>query len=111
MAKQKRRRNYEKYLRSNHWRDLRLQKLSLMPRCENCGDDTYLHVHHVDYKDLLSCTVEDLVVLCEGCHDDLHTALGMLRKKAHHFPLEKLKDLLAKYRRGEVGVVKRNVSE
>jgi 5-methylcytosine-specific restriction endonuclease McrA len=63
------------YLDSQHWKDLRNEKLKVNPICENCGNLTMLDVHHVNYKNLYDVTVYDLKTLCRACHNNEHKIL------------------------------------
>jgi hypothetical protein len=67
------RKDYNRYLQSDHWADLRRRKFSESGRnCKNCGSVKVPHVHHINYRHLIDCTLDDLLVLCKICHDDLH---------------------------------------
>jgi len=72
-----------KYLKSDHWQNLRLEKMvSVDARCKNCGArDLSNDVHHLRYKKLYDVELNDLVVLCRGCHDLAHVALGAFRER------------------------------
>jgi hypothetical protein len=66
---------YEK-LKDPRWQKLRLEILeSAGWECESCGSDTKtLHVHHRYYvprKEPWDYTREQLLVLCEMCHEDV----------------------------------------
>lgn len=60
------------YLKSDHWRALRTEKLrkssGLCAVCGKPGND----LHHIDYKRLFDVTTADLRLLCRPCHDGLH---------------------------------------
>lgn len=68
------RRDYyrKEYLKSEHWRNLRKEKLAVNPACERCGYNKRLDVHHKDYKNLYDVTTGDLETLCRKCHDAEH---------------------------------------
>lgn len=69
---------YTEYLDSDHWQDLRKQKLAAVNhQCERCGwyarrtpggDLGGLDVHHLNYERLWAETLDDLEVLCPRCH-------------------------------------------
>lgn len=70
--------NYEEYISSSQWRQLRQQRLEHDGhRCQCCGDTEDLEVHHKydgppDYrypKPLGEESVEDLLTLCHRCHE------------------------------------------
>lgn len=69
-----RKEEYKRYLKSDHWRDLRLRKFAQEPWCEVCGISQNRQAHHLRYKNLLDCDLSDLMTLCDQCHKDLHLA-------------------------------------
>lgn len=40
------------YLQSDHWKELKLQKMEQISYCEECKSPQFLDVHHVNYKKL-----------------------------------------------------------
>lgn len=82
--------HYLEYLASPAWR----ARVTLMVenagnRCERCGVEAELHVHHLTYRNLYNELPRDLVVLCSGCHrrahgrgDDERLGLDELRELA-----------------------------
>lgn len=66
-----------KYLKSEHWQNLRLEKLVEVDACcFRCGmRDLSNDVHHVNYRKLFDVTLADLVVLCRRCHTLMHDVL------------------------------------
>lgn len=66
--------NYLDYLQSDGWkekRQLRLQKDSF--KCQLCGKDNNLQVHHLNYRNLGKENIDhDIITLCEGCHKIAH---------------------------------------
>lgn len=71
----KRRYYREEYLKSEHWKQLKAQKLKLTPFCEECPSKNYLDVHHLVYKNLYDVTVDDLQTLCRRCHRKKHAVV------------------------------------
>lgn len=65
------------YLQSDHWKNLRLEKLaSRNATCIRCGkQDPSNDVHHFIYRNLYDVELEDLAVLCRDCHDLVHTTV------------------------------------
>jgi hypothetical protein len=63
---------YREYLRSNHWKLTKENKLKLAGyRCERCGvtsEAIKLNVHHIHYRTLNQEKPEDLQVVCDDCH-------------------------------------------
>ena len=55
------------------WLAIRKHKLNEVGhKCESCGFRYELNVHHRYYKTFGNEDLEDLVVLCKRCHNDLH---------------------------------------
>lgn len=81
----------ETYLKSEHWQNLRLQKLVESEcRCLRCGVQSQHHdVHHLKYRNLFDVTTLDLVVLCRACHDLVHENLDQLKEITDKDPNEK----------------------
>lgn len=65
--------NYQEYIDSNHWKQLRVRKFAQVGRnCEACRSGRKLNVHHCFYRNFTDCTLDDLMVLCERCHGFYH---------------------------------------
>lgn len=59
----------EEYYQSPAWRVKRREKLEQVGyRCGRCGKGTGLDVHHLNYDSLYDEHMEDLEVVCRGCH-------------------------------------------
>ena len=64
---------YRKYLKSEHWINFRDEALNHYGRkCSNCGSEKSLNVHHLTYKNRGHEKLEDVVVLCHNCHNEIH---------------------------------------
>lgn len=68
------------YLNSPHWKELRQRKLAEKPNCELCGG-TATDIHHVKYKSIFDVELHDLVSVCRPCHDGIHAAFHVQRRK------------------------------
>lgn len=69
--------NYTKYLRSKEWKRKRQEALAHYGAlCDECGMTESLHVHHKTYERLGNENVEDLQILCKGCHGAHHEQDG-----------------------------------
>lgn len=83
------------YLKSDHWKDLRLRKLvSQDAKCEICGFRC-LHndVHHMIYRRPLTNTkLTDLIVLCRSCHETIHELID-ISKVSHSITKSKCFEL------------------
>ena len=70
---------YGAYLQSRHWQRLRAAKLAAVgERCESCGVQGIVQIHHVTYERLRREELSDLQVLCRDCHNDAHGHLAEL---------------------------------
>jgi len=77
--------SYPEYLKSDHWKKLRRKKYAKVKnkRCCICGTDRNLQVHHLDYKkNWLKVRTKDLRLLCDYCHETLHSLIkrGQLKQ-------------------------------
>lgn len=65
---------YSAYMHSDHW--LRLRATSITEhgyRCEVCHQRRFINCHHLTYRDPLeSCTPDDIMILCQRCHNLAH---------------------------------------
>lgn len=66
--------NYKKYLKSEHWKNLKLQKRkSKYKGCAVCDSKNHLELHHLLYRKRLEDTLtEDLRWFCSRCHETIH---------------------------------------
>lgn len=72
-GKQSRKEWYQKYLRSDHWQETRKKALKRAGyKCQVCGCNKNLQVHHNTYKNIWHEDPTDLVVLCYKCHKIFH---------------------------------------
>ena len=62
------------YYKSPQWQKKRLEAMEYADfRCQLCNaSDKQLHVHHRTYDAFKNEPPNDLVVLCEECHDRFH---------------------------------------
>lgn len=74
----------KEYLKSEHWKNLRLAKLKETPYCEKCNKRHYLDVHHLDYKNLYDVLLSDLQVLCRKCHKKEHPQEKRRRQRKYY---------------------------
>lgn len=64
---------YRSYMRSDRWYLMRLAAFQRARfRCERCGRGGRLNAHHLTYDRFGLEDLDDLVVLCESCHDAEH---------------------------------------
>ena len=74
-AKTKRQRKYHEYLNSPHWRIIASGLKRRYGKCQECGSDISLQVHHLTYARMWKEEATDLVVLCDKCHKLVHTGV------------------------------------
>lgn len=65
--------HYRKYLKTGWWRHIRLVKIREQGgKCEVCGRMAK-QVHHKHYRTLNNESMEDLMAVCEECHENIHS--------------------------------------
>jgi hypothetical protein len=65
---------YKSYLRTPHWRSVRQSAIERHGnKCQICNSGKKLEVHHRTYQRRGEELPEDVVVLCDSCHDIFHT--------------------------------------
>lgn len=69
------RKNYEKYLSSKEWKkkreDIAKKRNYICEKCNKYIEKGY-HIHHKNYKNFGNEKDEDLLFLCENCHNETH---------------------------------------
>lgn len=75
-------RNYRRYLKSEAWQERR-KKLyrDRGGRCEDCGRELRgrYHAHHLNYTNVGREPLQELLLLCEGCHKKRHARRRVVR--------------------------------
>lgn len=73
--------DYREYLESSHWDNIRLARLKKDGyQCQICGSGKNLCVHHLTYDRIGREQMDDLITLCQECHEKVH-AIDIERKK------------------------------
>ena len=69
-----RRMPYEQFLQTSYWAAIREHVLLTIGKCQTCSSREFLKVHHntYDHHGSEHTHLEDLVVLCERCHQYFH---------------------------------------
>jgi hypothetical protein len=69
---------YAEYLKSDHWKTLKVQKALVEPRqCVACPEKK-VQLHHMLYRELFEETrLEDTCWLCRECHRTFHLRAGV----------------------------------
>lgn len=61
--------NKIQYINTKHWRIIRQEALERDKfQCTECDSTDHLHVHHLTYENEGHEKLEDLIILCRGCH-------------------------------------------
>lgn len=60
------------YLKSEHWKMLRAEKLAINPACEDCGSLDRVEPHHLRYRRIFNVKLRDLRSLCRKHHREWH---------------------------------------
>ena len=79
------RKSKQEYLASPQWKALKQQRLIVANhKCENCSSTHRLELHHVTYARLRNEHINDVLILCNLCHNKLHKLTGYDRLTLHH---------------------------
>jgi len=76
--------NYSRYLKSPEWRALRKRLYKDRGgKCEDCGKKlkSHYHAHHRTYARMGCESLDDLTLLCTGCHQKRHPNKKIGRKR------------------------------
>lgn len=66
--------NYQEYLKTKYWKKVRKAIHKTIGRkCELCGSDMFIDVHHFNYDNVGKETLNDLACLCRSCHGTIHS--------------------------------------
>jgi len=69
--------NYTRQLNDPRWKAFRTFVFAVRgKRCEVCGSNECLQVHHLHYRDNAMAweyTTKEVAVLCKNCHSELHS--------------------------------------
>ncbi len=65
--------SYKDYINSPEWKELKAKVIKLRGcQCEICGNTQNLQLHHKTYVRLYNELLEDLQLVCGGCHTNIH---------------------------------------
>ena len=66
--------SYKDFLNTPYWKAISAYLKITRGKCEKCGNDTELHIHHKTYvhhgKEIFN--LNDLICLCKECHSKFH---------------------------------------
>ena len=72
---------YSKYIRTKKWKTLAsLVKEKAGNKCVFCGSEKKLVAHHHNYINLYNETEDDLICVCNICHDKIHRGCYCMRE-------------------------------
>jgi len=64
---------YHEYLKSPEWEIVRQMMFRLRgEKCELCGSESFIQVHHLHYQNIFDERPDDLQVVCRSCHKKIH---------------------------------------
>ena len=86
---------YKQYLQSSHWKHRRLEYYKTHKKiCYCCKNESYV-LHHTCYDRRGEEKDEDLIPLCEDCHNKIHNSLlkekDISLKNAHNVLIDLIK--------------------
>jgi len=82
-----RQKKYRKYLNSKEWEEIRVElHIVRGSKCERCSSKKNLQVHHLTYDNIFNEELEDLELLCAGCHKSEHRPI---KKKKRQISFQK----------------------
>jgi len=82
---------YKIYLKSDWWVYFSSKIKKERKKCQKCGTDKKLNVHHLTYVNRGSEKDEDVLVLCRFCHKDIHGIKIEKKVKFNKFKKKKLR--------------------
>lgn len=95
-------RTYLDYLASDHWVAMRRRVTAAAEgRCEACADERKLVGHHLIYRTPLeSCVDDDIMCLCETCHNAFHRWLQAVNRKESDYGRAQTRTVILRLRSG-----------
>jgi len=82
---------YYEYIDSNKWIMKSNNYKQLHPSCEICGEMnkpySWVHCHHITYKNFMNETDKDLIILCKSCHLKVHSDNKKIKEKYRKYIL------------------------
>jgi hypothetical protein len=72
---------YKKYIKTKKWKTISKEvKERANNKCEICGSETKLVAHHHNYINIYNETHEDLLCVCNRCHETIHDGCSCFKK-------------------------------
>lgn len=80
---------YLRHMQSPEWRAIRKRRLIIdKHKCRTCCSPYQLQVHHRTYRNFGNEDMDDLITLCELCHDAITSVIRHRRYMAQKIELE-----------------------
>lgn len=78
--------DYSKYLKTKYWKEVKSTIHDIVgSKCEICGNDSNINVHHLNYDNRGAETLNNLVCICGKCHAAIHkNRKGMFIKEMNN---------------------------
>lgn len=86
-------------MNSDHWANLKTLKFRLVGHaCQVCASISHLECHHIYYRQLTNCLPDDVLILCEDCHQVSHIVAKMRGLPSEGLTLELCQQLVDWYK-------------
>ena len=76
---------YKEYIDSMQWIEKSNSYKQKHFNCEICGQGnvsfSWVHCHHITYKNFMNETDKDLITLCKSCHSKAHSKYKEIKDK------------------------------
>ncbi len=76
---------YYEYMDSMQWIEKSNSYKQKHPNCEICGQSnipfSWVHCHHITYKNFMNETDKDLITLCKPCYSKVHSNNKEVKEK------------------------------
>lgn len=90
---------YQQYLESDHWKQMRTGCFFRDGRrCLHCKSRQNLNAHHLRYRNLTDCYLDDVMTLFRRCHDAIHSHMGANQIAHNILDLPEVLSILASIR-------------
>lgn len=94
--------DYKSYLKTEHWELKKKEYISVYKKeCALCKSKKALHLHHKTYDNVGKEKLEDLVLLCKHCHNEVHNNEhedeDMIKNVKRKIPKELTNDIITHF--------------
>lgn len=88
---------YKEYLADYMWTSKRDYLIELVGKCEACGNNKGLVVHHKTYVRVCNEPRRDLAVVCKACHEEIHYGNTVLIDDSSNAEIKEMKQKKMEY--------------